>query len=346
MLGAIEPFGIELVEQPVGTLEEMAELARRTADPARRRRERRQRRRGAAGGRARRLRGDRDQALQGRRPARGRGDHAATLPGLPLERARRPGRDRRRGAARRRRQGPGRRAAARPRPRHPAPLRRDVAAVGPRLEGDLLHLPPAPASGSRSTRMPCRRTASSFVALSACSMEKRRHHGPDQRQHRPRLGLRRGARTRRAAARGRLPRLALDAAGGGALAGAGDRGRGDRRRALGGLLRARRRAGERRAGGAPLHLGDGGGQLPPGGLRGRRVGAAAAGPDRRPAAGAARDRRRPDDRPGQALRRIGALVLRSRQPPRRRRRPAPLPLGRLPGAGAGARRGAARGRCT
>ena len=55
--------------------------------------------------------------------------------------------------------------------------------------------------------------------------------------------------------------------------------------------------------------------------------------DRRPAAGAARDRRRPDDRPDQALRRLGALVLRSRHPRGRRRRPAPLPLGRLPGAG-------------
>ena len=44
-------------------------------------------------------------------------------------------------------------------------------------------------------------------------------------------------------------------------------------------------------------------QLPPGGRRGRRIGAAADRAHRRPAAGAARHRRRPDDRPDQALRR-------------------------------------------
>ena len=47
-------------------------------------------------------------------------------------------------------------------------------------------------------------------------------------------------------------------------------------------------------------------------------------------AGAARDRRRADDRPAEALRVRGALVLRGRQPRGRRRRPAPLPLRRLP----------------
>ena len=88
----------------------------------------------------------------------------------------------------------------------------------------------------------------------------------------------------------------------------------------------------RRAGGDALHLGHRGRQLPPGDLRGRRVGAAADRPHRRPAAGAARDRRRADDRPAQALRLLGALVLRSRHPRGRRRRPAALPLGRLPGA--------------
>ena len=39
----------------------------------------------------------------------------------------------------------------------------------------------------------------------------------------------------------------------------------------------------------------------------------------------------PDDRPAQALRRRGALVLRGRDTRGRRRRPAALPLGRLPG---------------
>ena len=62
--------------------------------------------------------------------------------------------------------------------------------------------------------------------------------------------------------------------------------------------------------------------------------------DRRPAAGAARDRRRPDDRPAEALRRLGALVLRGRDARGRRRRAAPLPLDRLPGASR--RRGASR----
>ena len=52
--------------------------------------------------------------------------------------------------------------------------------------------------------------------------------------------------------------------------------------------------------------------------------------DRRPAARAAGDRRRADDRPAEALRRRGPLVLRGRQPRGRRCRAAALPLGRLP----------------
>ena len=61
-----------------------------------------------------------------------------------------------------------------------------------------------------------------------------------------------------------------------------------RRRALGRVLRARRRQGHRRARGAGLHVRDGGGQLRAGGVRGARGARAAARPDRRPAAGAAR----------------------------------------------------------
>ena len=53
--------------------------------------------------------------------------------------------------------------------------------------------------------------------------------------------------------------------------------------------------------------------------------------DGRPPAGAAGHRCGPDDRPDQALRVLGALVLRSRDPRRRRRRAAPFPLDRLPG---------------
>ena len=66
--------------------------------------------------------------------------------------------------------------------------------------------------------------------------------------------------------------------------------------------RARPGQGEPPAGRRAVHVGHGGGELPPGGHRGRRVRRAAARADRRPAAGAARHRRQPDDRPGQAVR--------------------------------------------
>ena len=80
------------------------------------------------------------------------------------------------------------------------------------------------------------------------------------------------------------------------------------------------------AGGDALHLGNRGGELSPGDLRGRRVRVATDRPERRPSARAARDRRRPDDRPAQALRLLGALVLRGRNPRGRRPGPAALPL--------------------
>ena len=99
-----------------------------------------------------------------------------------------------------------------------------------------------------------------------------------------------------------VPRLALDAAGAGPLARPGDRGDRGRRRAQRRVRRARRRAGDQDARRGPVHVRDRRGQPPPGCQRGRRVGGAAARPDRRPATGAARDRRRADDRPAQALR--------------------------------------------
>ena len=96
------------------------------------------------------------------------------------------------------------------------------------------------------------------------------------------------------------------------------------------LLRARRRAGHAASDGDPLHVRDRRRELPPGRLRGRRVRGAADRAHRRPPAGAARDRRRADDRPAQALRVRGALVLRGRHPRRGRRRPPALPVRRLP----------------
>ena len=254
---------------------------------------------------------------------------AEVLPCLPLQRPRRPGRDRRRrpGRAdpRARREVPASPTASPPSASSPRRSPRSSASCGTACS----IRPRVPASGSRSTRRRCRPTGSSLTGVSVPSGKRR--DGPDQRQHRARLGLRRGAGPLRGAPRGALPRLALDPARGGALAPAGDRGDRDRRRALRRLLRARRRAGDRRAGGDPLHLGHRGRQLPPGDLRGRRVGGAADRADRRPPAGAARDRRRADDRPAQALRLRGALVLRGRHPRGRRRRAAPLPLDRLPG---------------
>ena len=135
---------------------------RRDLDPARRRRERREPRRGRAGGRDGRLRADRGQALQGRRPGGGDRDRRGA-PRLRLQRARRPGRHRRRGAGRRRRcasAGGEDGARPRPRPRHPAPLRRDDRRGRVRAARRLLHPPPAPASASRSTRRRWRRTGS------------------------------------------------------------------------------------------------------------------------------------------------------------------------------------------
>ena len=119
------------------------------------------------------------------------------------------------------------------------------------------------------------------------------------------------------AARGlHLAGLALDAARAVAGARAADPRDLAPRRAQRRLLRARAGEGERRAGGARLHVGHGGGQLRAGGDRGARGARAAARAHRRPPARAARARRRADDRPGQALRQRRQVVLRGRRVPR------------------------------
>ena len=100
-----------------------------------------------------------------------------------------------------------------------------------------------------------------------------------------------------------------------------------------------------RPGGGHLHLRDGGGQPRAGGDRGLPGAGAADRPHRRPAARAARGRRRADDRPGQALRRRGQVVLRGRRARRHAGAPALDPHARLPGVLDRARP-AAPGRCT
>ncbi len=75
-------------------------------------------------------------------------------------------------------------------------------------------------------------------------------------------------------------------------------------------LGAAKRSG--RPGGRDLHLGHGGGQPGAGGDRGPSRARAADRAHRGPPAGAARGRRRPDDRPAEALRRRRQVVLRGR----------------------------------
>ena len=113
------------------------------------------------------------------------------------------------------------------------------------------------------------------------------------------------------------------------------------RRAIRLVHRARPGQGERPAGGGAVHLGHGGGQLPPGRDRGRRVGRSAARAHRRPAARAAGHRRQPGHRPDQAVRRRGALVLRGRRARGAAGDGRLLALAGLPGLGA---RGGQRGR--
>ena len=102
------------------------------------------------------------------------------------------------------------------------------------------------------------------------------------------------------------------------------------RRALRGLLRARRRQAIGAAGRGHVHVGHGRRQPDAGGDRGAPRAGAADRADRRPPARAARRRRRPDDRPAQALRRRRQVVLRGRRRRRHARRAALDPHARLP----------------
>ncbi len=153
--------------------------------------------------------------------------------------------------------------------------------------------------------------------------------GSRQPQHRARIRDGRGTGAVRSASCRTGARIAVDAPGAGPMAKSRDRGDGDRRRALRRVLRSRRRAGGRTAVRGPVHVRDRGGQPPPRRMRGGRGRGAADRAHRRSPARAPRDRRRPDHRPAEALRLGGALVLRARHPRGRRRRTAPLPLGRM-----------------
>ena len=198
-------------------------------------------------------------------------------------------------------------AGARARARDPAAVRRhDRARSSATLDGALLSVPDGPGLGVEIDEDALGRTAASSRVRSP--------DGPDQPQHRARLGDGRGARALRRAPRGDLPGLALDPARAGALAPAGDRGA---RSSSTSARPASSRSAPRRRRGTPVAIlctsGHRRRQPPPRRLRGRRVGGAADRAHRRPPAGAARDRRRADHRPAQALRRRGALVLRGRR---------------------------------
>ncbi len=110
------------------------------------------------------------------------------------------------------------------------------------------------------------------------------------------------------------------------------------RRALGVVHRPRAGQGERPASRGGVHIGHGGGELPPGRDRGRRVGHPAAAAHRRPAAGAARHRGQPDRRPDQAVRFRGPLVRRVRRPRAAPRHGRTLALAGRPRVGARGRR--------
>ena len=314
-------------------------------DPDRRRRERREPRRRRARGRARRLRADRDQALQGRRAGGGDRDRRGAAV-LPLQRPRRPGRDRGGGAARadaeRERRGGSLDLA------HGLATQRlfsaTIAAVECELRDGMLHLPAGPASASRSTSARSTRTGFSLLATFRRIGRQTRHAAVDPTNANTALasafveelargGLRHavvspGSRsTPLALALWRAPEIEVTVIV-------------DERSAAFFAL------GAAQASGAPVALlctsGTAAANYHPAVCEADESAAAAGRPQRRPAAGAARDRRRADDRPDQALRLLGALVLRSRDPRGRRRRAAPLPLGRLPGAGRGPRRDPAR----
>ena len=196
VLRLLEPLGIELVEQPVASDRRDGEADRarwRSRSPPTRA-SRRGKDAERASARARLRPGD-GEARQGRRHRRGDRDRAGAAD-LPLERARRPGRDR------------GRRARG-------AGAAGDGAAAGlahglatQRLFAETIARPSAPLDGAAAQRA---RTAPGLgVELDDDALERTADlgfaDGPDQPQHRARLGDGRGARAlRRARTRSSAP---------------------------------------------------------------------------------------------------------------------------------------------
>ena len=192
--------------------------------------------------------------------------------------------------------GSGRRAV-------PADVRREraVAFAQPRDDG----IPAAPGVGE------------------AVEEDDRPAHPPhDARRDRhpsPPPRLLRRARPLRHDRRMHVARLALLSARARAGSRSGAAGLVARGRAVLRVLRARPGQGDRAAGRRHGHVGHRGGRAGPGRARGAGGPGPPARADGRPPGGAARGRRRPDDRPGQALRIGGEVVLRGGDAGRRRR---------------------------
>ena len=163
--------------------------------------------------------------------------------------------------------------------------------------------------------------------------------GPHESQHGLGLGVGRRARALRCPPSGDLPRLTLDPRCARPSARAGNRHDKRRRRALGRVLRA---GGSALASGLPVAIvctsGTAAAEPPPRHRRGERGLGAADGAHVGPPAGASRRGRRPDDRPGQALRVERPLVLRDGNPRCGRRRPPPHALVGVPRLRGGDRR--------
>ena len=208
-----------------------------------------------------------------------------------------------------------------------------------RLEAVELALPRARAQVGGERAVASRELAHHSVPARAGlreAVEEDEVRGHGDREHASHRHVSRPARLRRRAgalrpARGlHLARLALDAARALARARAADPRHLPHRRAQRELLRARAGEGDRPPRRARVHLRHRGGQLRAGRDRGPRGARAAARPHRRPPAGAARARRRADDRPGQALRQRRQVVPRGRRPPGHARAHALAAPARLP----------------
>ena len=236
------------------TLEEMAErrgVRPRSRSPPTRASRRRGRPRGRRRAGACDLATVKLAKVGGHRSRRSRSPGAARL---PLQRARRPGRDRRGrpccADAARPGRPPGSPTGSPPSASSPA----TIAAVECELRGRRARTSPtAPGSGSRSTRRRSRPPAVALAVTRAHRLGSATWTRPTATPRSPRPSSRSwraaGSATRSSRPGSRSTPLAV------ALwRAAGDRGQRDRRRALGRLLRARRRAGDRDAGRDALHL--------------------------------------------------------------------------------------------